>query len=205
MKSYLLFSVFLFFHTASYSQCLPADVNCDPALSAILPVTDEVDFLFDSFSEYNGGIYKYASTIIKIRATNNPAVTCKWKLKMIVSNNGHPAPGQWNPLATYGGGGGLSPTLDMLEIRVTNACQSSPIDDTWVKFSIPPGDGDEIDIITNLVAIPGGFCNINSNGAGTYLGPDYGEYSFQIDYRIVPGFNWVPGYYNLSVKFCFTE
>ncbi len=177
----------------------------------MLPQTDNLNFLFDSFSKYTGGIEQYGSTVLKLKVDNNPALTCRWKLSMIVSNNGWVNTDQWNTLATYGtGGGAANPTIDLLEIRITNNCGTPMpgVNNTWRSFAIPPGTGDVIDIINDPAPTPvttAGMCTSQVNGAGTYLGLNYGEYSFTIDYRIKPGLTYIPGYYNLSVKFCLTE
>lgn len=177
------------------------------------PDDDQVDFVFDSFIEYQGGIEKYASTILKLNVSDNAPFTCQWKLKMIVSNNGWGVPEEWNPLATYGAAGaGQAPTLDMLEVRISNQCDTPVpgVNDTWRSFAIPPGNGDEIIIVDDVGVNPGGGCGgTQVNGAGSYLDAPfgYGEYTFNIDYRIRPGVvsSWRPGYYNMSVKFCLTE
>ena len=44
-----------------------------------------------------------------------------------------------------------------------------------------------------------------TNSAGTYLGADYNEYSFTIDYRMNPGVTYQPGRYELFIKFCLVE
>ena len=206
-----IFVLCLFFLPISgtYSQCVPDSANCNAATSSITPTTDNVSFIFDTFSKYNGGIYQYGHTILKLKVDSNSTPSrCRWKLSMIVSNNGWINTDQWYTQATYGdGSSGINPTLDLLEIRVTNTC-STPINNgVWQRFNIPPGNGDLIDIINEPInpITPAGSCSSQVNGAGSYLGHNYGEYSFTIDYRIKPGLNWIPGYYNLNVKFCLTE
>lgn len=210
MRNSILFSFVFFLQVFGFSQCMPSSSNCASGVNPMIPETDNVDFLFDSFSQYQGGIYQYGKTILKLKVDDNLGFTCRWKLSMIVSNNGWINTDQWNTLATYSAGSGSNPTLDLLEIRVTNSCGTPDptVYNIWRSFAIPPGTGDAINIINDPFpnpVTPGGSCASQVNGAGTYLGPNYGEYSFTIDYRIIPGVNWIPGYYNLSVKFCLTE
>ena len=195
-----------------------ANTFCDanPLNSAlVMNTTTNKDFVFDSFSKYNGGITINGSTILKVKVANNPANPgdCQWKLQMIVSNGGTsqtPDPNEWETLQSYSLGTGLAkPTLDILQVRVDNVCHTPQnFGQMIAPFS---AHDDVIDIINPsvLAGIPPGVGSNCSGGEtnedGTYLGLDYSEYSFVIDYRINPGFIYTPGRYELSIKFCLTE
>ena len=200
---------------------VPTTFNCDPnhANSAIIMDTQpNKEFNFDNFSKYNGGLTLNGSTILKLKVAATPSTSptfslvtrpCQWKLVMIVSNGGSPSPGsEWETLTTYGSSSSSSkPTIDHLLVRVSNGCNTPKNSGTWQQFN--PADGDMIEIInpaTIKAAGAGAACSGGeTNEAGSYLGADYNEYSFTIDYRVNPGFAHTPGRYELFVKFCLVE
>lgn len=182
------------------SQIVCADVDI------VSNAGDQADFVFNSFSKYIAGItyYGIANVDVKVddQVPSNP--DCKWMLTMSVENN--PSSGtaadEWETLATYGTGSSSSPKINILEVRVTNGCSTSPIDGIYQNFNVT---GDLIDIIENTgIVISAGSCTTNVNGPGNYL-INYDEYHFQIDFRIIPGFNFDPGIYQLQVKFNLSE
>ena len=193
---------------------VPTTFNCDPnnANSAIIMDTQpNKEFTFDNFSEYNGGITLNGSTILKLKVAASTSTlatgTCQWKLVMIVSNGGSPTPNsEWETLTNYGSTAGAKPTLDLLAVRVSNGCSTPQNSGSWQFFA--PIDGSPIDIINPAtLQAPGAAaaCGTETNGVGTYLGADYNEYSFTIDYRMSPGFAYKPGRYELFIKFCLVE
>lgn len=123
---------------------------------------------------------------------------------MSVENNpasGTPAD-EWEQLVNYGVGT-LSPAkIEILEVRVTNICNTSPIDGVYQNFTQTT---DIIEIIENTgIRIDAGSCTTNVNGPGSYL-MNYDEFHFQIDFRIIPGFDYDPGMYQLQLKFELVE
>jgi hypothetical protein len=60
------------------------------------------------------------------------------------------------------------------------------------------------DIVNDASLIPAGSCATNVNSAGSYL-TDPNEYTFMVDYRIVPGLNFTSGYYQVVLHFCLVE
>jgi hypothetical protein len=187
--------------------------NCagDPS-SYIIPENDNVDFVFDSFREYEGGIDQYGSTILKLKVSNNPALICKWKLYVVISNNLWGVATDWNTRATYGSGSAANnPPLDLLKLRITNNCNTpdQTIWNTWKTFGVFPASavsGDLIYIIDDPIDLnlPGSCSGIQVNSAGSYL-TDYSEYTFNIDYSIKPGFSFIPGFYDLKLTFYIAE
>ncbi|MBA3705758.1 MAG: hypothetical protein H0W84_07605, partial [Bacteroidetes bacterium] len=100
MKKLYLIIIFLFFlKSIGYSQCgAPATSNCDPTTSDIILTTpNRIELLFDSFSEYKGGMSLMGSSIIRLKVDANvlPPTPCQWKLSMIVSNNAWGIPTDW--------------------------------------------------------------------------------------------------------------
>lgn len=168
-----------------------------------------LEFVFDDLSDYNSGMTYYGTTILRVTASDTAADgDCAWKLRMIVNNGGAPTPtGEWLQTASYGTSGS-QPTIALMEVRVTNACATSPVNGAWQTFSIPENGG-EIVLIDdgNFVnaAGTGGACGGGqTNSAGSYL-TSFGEFAFVIDYRIRPFFNYTPGKYELNIKFCISE
>jgi hypothetical protein len=194
---------------------VPTTFNCDPnnANSAIIMDTQpNKEFTFDNFSKYNGGLTLNGSTILKLKVAASTSTLstgpCQWKLVMIVSNGGSPTVStDWETLSSYGSSSATKPSIDNLFVRVSNGCNTPQNSGVWQQFN--PADGDVIEII-NPVTITGfgagSACSGGqTNGAGTYLGADYNEYSFTIDYRLNPGFLYQPGRYEIFIKFCLVE
>ena len=123
---------------------------------------------------------------------------------MTVENNpsGGTAADEWETLTSYGTGGTSLPKIDILDVRVTNTCATSPIDGVYQNFNLT---GDDIEIIENTgIRINAGSCTTNVNGPGSYM-INYDEFHFQIDFRIIPEFTFSPGVYQLQIKFELVE
>jgi hypothetical protein len=168
-----------------------------------------LDFVFDDLSEYNSGITYYGASILRITASDTAGNgDCAWKLRMIINNGGTPTPdAEWLQTSSYSTTGS-QPTIALLEVRVTNNCATSPLNGTWQTFQLAENGG-EIMLIDdgNFVnsAGSGGVCGSGqTNSVGSYL-TSYGEFSFVVDYRIRPFFNYTPGKYELNIKFCISE
>lgn len=161
---------------------------------------------FDNFTKYTGGININSVARIRIRVEDQaiPDPLCSWSLTMEVNNNpgsGTP-PTQWEELAQYGAGLASNPTIDILQVRVRNTCTTSPIDGVFQTFT---NNGDLIDIIAPLLPVtPAGSCANNVNGPGSYL-TNYDEFNFDIDIRVVPGYSFNPGIFQLNVNFHLEE
>lgn len=194
----IAFSCFILSLTSS-GQIHCGAVNFEPntAITA--------DFIFDSFSQYQAGITVNNIGKLRIRVEDQaiPDPDCRWFLTMEVNNNpgGGTAVSKWETLGTYGTGT-VSPDIDIMEIRVRNACATSPIDGTFQTFS---NNGDITDIIADLLPRQNaGTCTDNVNGPGNYLS-NYNEYVFTIDLKVNPGFAFSPGIYQLSIRFHLEE
>lgn len=166
-----------------------------------------MEFVFDDLSDYNSGMTYYGTTILRVTASDTANSDCNWQLKLIANNGGLPTPaGEWLQTASYGSSG-AQPTIALMEVRVTNNCATSPLNGAWQTFPLAV-NGDNIvlinDGIVNLAGTGGGCGGGQTNSEGSYL-TSYGEFSFVIDYRIRPFFNYTPGKYELNIKFCLTE
>jgi hypothetical protein len=162
--------------------------------------------VFDDFTKYNGGVT--INSVVRLRITVEdqtvPDPMCSWNLRMFVENNsgaGTPVD-EWEELTTYGNGNASNPEISALQIRVRNACATSPIDNTFQNFSTT---ADILDIIAPMLPVtPAGSCTQNVNGPGSYL-TNYDEFTFDIDIRLNPGFQYNPGIYNLNIRFRLEE
>ena len=220
--SYNFFVLVLVFYFALFfqkgiAQCAPpAASNCDPTHSnsaIIMDTQTNYGFTFDSFSKYSGGITYNGATILKVKVAANVGAPhpCKWKLVMIVSNGGPmstPVTSEWETLVSYGLPGGSSkPSIDLISVKVNNGCSTPANAGIWQQFAAH--DGAVLAIIDSPLLNSPGFSTACSggetNGEGTYLGADYNEYSFTVDYRITPGYNYEPGQYQIFIKFCLVE
>lgn len=203
----LFFCLFLFVYNSNlYSQCgPPATSHCQGVGAGgselIRSTPGNVDFTFDNFSKYNGGITASGSTLLRLKVLPNDTL-CKWILRMYIDNNGAPTPiNEWETSASYGVSG-IKPTLDLIQVKVYNGC-NTPINSGFYQ-NFTPSTGSFIDIINSVALVSAGSCITNVNGAGSYL-TNYNEYSFTIDYRIKPSFAYIPGMYQFNIRFCLVE
>lgn len=161
---------------------------------------------FDNFTKYNGGYVLNNIAKIKVTVEDKAVIDplCSWHLSMTIDNNaGAGTPNnEWEQLGLYGAGAGQNPTIDALEIRVRNNCATSPINGTFTTFT---NHMDLIEIIAPMLPVtPAGGCNLNTNGAGSYL-TNYDEFTFTIDVRVRPGYDFNPGIFMLNIKFRLEE
>lgn len=210
-KIFIIFTIITLAYNAKSQNCIPTGAgNCQdvtlPGTSRFIqtPSPNNVDFVFDNLSKYLGGIIYSGSTVLKLEINQNNAA-CQWRLIMYIDNNG--ALGNnwdgspYNPLAT----GGIIPTIDLLEVKIYNNCNTSTIDRIYQSF---PAILTDIDIINDAVQnFPANCNNAEVNTAGSYI-TNYGEYTFTVDYRIKFDISTLflrPGNYNLTLKFCLVE
>ena len=132
----------------SASATAPASAQLHCGNLEILPGgTQQPLFTFDEFRDYQGGVTLSTIATLRLNIEDQaiPDPACSWFLTVEIDNNpsaGTPA-NEWEELAAYGTGGGNNPTIDALELRVRNSCQTSPIDGTFIS------------VTTTLVAISG--------------------------------------------------
>jgi hypothetical protein len=214
---------FIFFSSQFFSQSSWCTVDtpnspngCTDGQIVDLPQNQsQIEFVFDSFAKWNSGITLYGASILKIIAKQDTvtpsAPSCYWKLRMLIDNIGSNAD-EWKTDDSYGTGSGNKPNIEMLKLRVDNGCHTPQNTDfQWFQNDqdiidiINPGSG----LLANNTIICSGAPNSETNGSGTYLGPDYNEFTFTIDYKIVPQVGqipgWAPGRYTLLLKFCLSE
>jgi len=182
-----------------------AQVHCGTV--AIVPNSSVNQVIvFDDFTKYNGGVTINSVTRLRITVEDKtiPDPLCSWNLRMFIENNsgaGTPVD-EWEELTTYGNGNAENPKISALQIRVRNACATSPADNTFQNFNTT---ADILDIIAQMLPVtPAGTCTQNVNGPGSYL-TNFDEFTFDIDIRLNPGFQYNPGIYNLNIRFRLEE
>ncbi|MBN8703576.1 MAG: hypothetical protein J0M08_10955 [Bacteroidetes bacterium] len=172
----------------------------------LMSTSSNVDLTFDSFGKFVGGITQSGGTVLKLAITE-AAAPCRWQLHANVDNGGGLTPvTEWELITPYGAAGPPHPTVDLLDMRIRNQCNTSLSGTSFVDI---PNINQTIDIVENPGAdvLPGaGTCalNQNVNTEGTYL-TDYGQYAFTVDYRVLPTLTLRPGIYQLTVRYCLTE
>lgn len=178
--------------------------NCDK-VEMIPSGQSNIDVSFDSFGKYLSGITKYGATRLKINVDNSITLNpdCRWNLVVLVENDGGATPNdEWQTLFTQSVSGD-APKVDIMQLRITNPCQTSQTGTSF--FNIPLVSGTPIMVITNTgITTPAGSCTTNVNGPGN-ANQNYNEFTFDIDYKIIPGTGTRSGVYQLRVRFLLTE
>lgn len=194
--------------SATAQSCgAPITANCNPYPdNELLLSSSNTDFVFDSFTDYLGGVTLSGSTTLRLKVDSGN-VNCKWKLAMIIDNNpgGGTAASDWETMNTYGSSGTV-PTLDAIEVRVYNGC-NTPLNNNIYQTFFPAVNGSNIDIINDVMLNPAStpcIPGVQVNSLGSYI-THYNEFTFQIDYRVQPGFTFNPGIYSIKISFCLVE
>ncbi|NIJ44703.1 hypothetical protein FHR24_001142 [Wenyingzhuangia heitensis] len=164
-------------------------------------------FSFDTFTKYQAGQTFNNVAQLKVVVEDKSVVDplCQWFLNIKVDNNsasGTPVD-EWEELTQYGSGSASNPLLNILEIRVRNACETSDINGVYTSFT---NTTDVIEIISELISktTETADCDSNANFPGSYA-TNYNEFNFIIDFRIKPNFSYNPGVYQLNFKFHLEE
>lgn len=201
MKKTTLLLCLLF--VLNHSKGLLAQV-CDNVELNVSTSTN-VDFGFDTFGKYLAGLTQNGSTKLKVTVDNtiNNNPNCRWNLVLYVENGSvATANTDWEELYTQSNSGNI-PTLDVLQVRVRNNCNTPLTGNQF--FNVPLISGTPILIISNNgITTPAGSCTTNVNGPGNPTS-NYNEFVFDIDYRIVPAGGTKSGTYQVRLKYRLTE
>ena len=201
MKKVIFLLLFQLSYWLGYGQ-----VHCG-GVDFITPDPVSLKLQFTSFSEYASGVTIIGATTLKLVITDKAVIDpdCRWFLTMEIENNplGGTSSNDWETLVQFGTGSAPEPTLDILEVRISNNCVTSPIDGVFTKHFT--NHGNIQDIIAKLITrVNAGSCISNVNGPGNYL-TNYNEYTFRVDVRVVPSLNFKPGIYQVNLKFHLEE
>lgn len=206
----LLFFMASVFNFLSIAQICPNPItnNCSDAVAGTsrfyLDGKTNLDFTFDDMNKYVRGITYSGATQLRLKIDENNPGLCKWKLVMIIENNGYLPNNEWEPLVYYGSSGTI-PNLNLIEVSVWNGCGTALFNGLFRVF-LNNVNQDTLSIIPDLAIrnMPGPCDGTHINGPGSYL-TNYNEFSFNIDYRITPGFVHRPGSYQIRIRFCLVE
>ena len=114
---------------------------CDKVM-LMLSSTTNVDFTFDTFGKYLGGITENGVSQLKVTVdnslTNNP--DCRWNLVIYIDNSSNPATpsDEWELLSPHTSSGS-SPKINQLQIRVRNRCNTSITGNGFFNANALPG------------------------------------------------------------------
>lgn len=186
-------------------QFIFSQVHCGSI--AIVPNSSVNQIIvFDDFTKYNAGITINSVTRLRIQVEDRtvPDPLCSWNLRMFIENNsgGGTPIDEWEELTSYGNGNASNPSISVLQVRVRNACATSPADNIFRSFN---NANDILDIIEQMLPVtPAGSCTQNVNGPGSYL-TNFDEFNFDIDIRVNPGYQFNPGVYGLNIRFRLEE
>ena len=177
---------------------------CDQVTLTLTGQTN-LDFTYDSFGKYIGGITQNGATRLRINVDNSLRGNsdCRWNLVVYIENgNGGTPADEWEQLYSQSTSG-TAPKVEMLQLRINNRCNTSQTGNQF--FNVPMLVAQPIMVITNTgITTPAGSCTTNVNGPGNST-THYDEYTFDIDYRLIPGTVYKSGIYQLRIKYLLTE
>ncbi len=210
MKYFILFTLLLAVQTDSFAQYPcddPATSNCADKLNGSflnMSTSNNIDFVFDEMRDYVTGITLCGKTQLQLNVEEIIPLNCKWRLRMFVDIGLHMPDDEWEPLVMYGAGTDIPP-LNLIQVKVFNGCGTPLFNGAFQSF-IGNQNWDILEIIPNSdPRVDSGPCDGSPvNGPGSYL-TDYNEYSFTIDYRIDPKFQYSSGAYQIIIRFCLVE
>ncbi len=177
---------------------------CDQVTLTLSGQTN-LDFTYDSFGKYLGGITQNGATRLRINVSNsitsNP--DCRWNLVVYIENgNGGTPNDEWESVYSQSLSG-TPPKVETLQMRITNKCNTPQTGTQF--FNVPVTVGQPIMVISNTgITTPAGACTTNVNGPGNSTS-NYDEYNFDIDYRLQPGVGLKSGIYQLKIRYVLAE
>lgn len=177
---------------------------CDQVTLSLIGQSN-LDFTYDTFGKYLGGVTQNGATRLKVTVDNSISSNpdCRWNLVVYIENgNGTTPNNEWETVYSQSASGSV-PKIDQLQLRINNRCNTPQTGSQF--FDVPMLVSQPIMVITNNgITVPAGSCVTNVNGPGN-ANAHYDEYSFDIDYRVIPGLGLKSGIYQLRVKYVLTE
>ncbi|MAZ38123.1 MAG: hypothetical protein CL842_11790 [Crocinitomicaceae bacterium] len=198
MKTLFFILPFQLFFLVGYSQihCGSVDFVTNSPVSLNLP--------FTSFSDYASGVTIIGAATLKLSVSDKAIVDpdCRWRMEMQIEN-GSAIGNDWETLVQFGSGVAPNPTLNILEVRISNNCATGIANGIFTKPFTSTLDIQDI-IAASAATIAAGSCTPGVNGPGNYL-ENYDEYTFRVDVRVKPGLIFSPGIYQVNLKFHIEE
>lgn len=202
MQNYFTYLFLLFF------ELFYAQTHCE-SVELFLDDSGDNTFVFDNFSDYEGGFPRKTLARLKVRVKDKavPDDLCSWNLTVRLDNAGNPSD-ELEEINLYGVGNGQNPQLNIFEIRAINDCMTS---DDYSNFVPLSNVNDILEIIKPVIGtlqtsdvIPANSCVKNVNSAGDFLN-NYSEFTFKIELRVKPGMSYNPGIFGLNFTFRLEE
>jgi len=159
------------------------------SVSFALTTSPNITFDFNTIQKYETGI-----TIMNACALNIEATGTQWDLYVGATTTNM---GFWDVSSTYGSSGSL-PTIGIMKLQFRNAAATSQMSGF---FSLQ--DRSTPSYIIGSAGAPDAAIscpNLGTNTAGNYL-TNPSCYKFNVDLRIVPGFNLRPGLYTIRIDY----
>ncbi len=181
LRSYRFILLFLLFTSSLAGQTLDISITRGT----------DLDFTFNTIQKYINGVIVANATEFLIESS------AQWDLYVGTQTN---TPGQWDLLTSYASAGSNIIPVSILEIRA-----ASPAGTSQQAAFVPLQD------ISNPVYLIGSGADdlLTTTGVGTNAPGDPVNdaftHRFRIDYRLVPGMNYTPGVYSLTVVFTLAE
>lgn len=198
MKTLFFILPFQLFFLVGYSQihCGSVDFVTNSPVSLNLP--------FTSFSDYASGVTIIGAATLKLSVSDKAIVDpdCRWRMEMQIEN-GSTIGNDWETLVQFGSGVAPNPTLNILEVRISNNCATGIANGIFTKPFTSTLNIQDI-IAASATTIAAGSCTPGVNGPGNYL-ENYDEYTFRVDVRVKPGLIFSPGIYQVNLKFHIEE
>ena len=198
MKTLFFILPFQLFFLVGYSQihCGSVDFVTNSPVSLNLP--------FTSFSDYASGVTIIGAATLKLSVSDKAIVDpdCRWRMEMQIEN-GSTIGNDWETLVQFGSGVAPNPTLNILEVRISNNCATGIANGIFTKPFTSTLNIQDI-IAASATSIAAGACTPGVNGPGNYL-ENYDEYTFRVDVRVKPGLIFSPGIYQVNLKFHIEE
>ena len=198
MKTLFFILPFQLFFLVGYSQihCGSVDFVTNSPVSLNLP--------FTSFSDYANGVTIIGAATLKLSVSDKAIVDpdYRWRMEMQIEN-GSTIGNDWETLVQFGSGVAPNPTLNILEVRISNNCATGIANGIFTKPFTSTLNIQDI-IAASATTIAAGSCTPGVNGPGNYL-ENYDEYTFRVDVRVKPGLIFSPGIYQVNLKFHIEE
>lgn len=157
-------------------------------LSFALKTSPNISFNFTTIADYANGIIQLDAATLNIEAAG-----LEWDLYVGATTV---TPGMWNVTSTYSLSG-TPPPISILLFRARNSSNTSQasVFSSLQDISLPTY------IIGSAAADPSTTCPaLGTNTAGSYLtSPNC--YQFHIDLKLIPGFTYQAGLYNLRIDY----
>lgn len=152
----------------------------------------EISFVFNSIEKYQNGLLAMNAFTLRIIAED-----VNWDLYVGAETLD---PGLWDVIAVYGTVG-QEPGIELLEARFRNSASTSLVEGFFELTDITTP--------TYIIGSPGLDVPVACPGQGTNTPGSYLTepqcFQFNVDLRIVPGFEYRPGLYRLLLNFVISE